>query len=331
MYRMPEGSRSVLMEDNPCSGLTNNHIYITLHNRSIDLRRLGNHLFTIASLYGIAAKNGFVPIIYSKHKTLQDTDLSIPVYPKVCFKDFAKLTLKEASSRIYEHSTSNLRAHFANSFLSDSTENHSFAKNWNQNVLIELVGDFQSWQYFEHYSVSSVLKFNSAINTQATQIFQQLLHKLIQNNISRHKYENVVTIGIHIRRGDMLTNKYKLQGYVVPPSEYFYRAFALYENQLFPNKHLYFIVCSDDLDWTMRNIRRKNLDYCPYDGSASLDMAILSLCNHSIISFGTFSWWAGYLAHGTVVYYRDWIRPGSFLSRMVHVEDVYPLHWIPLK
>jgi galactoside 2-L-fucosyltransferase 1/2 len=35
--------------------------------------------------------------------------------------------------------------------------------------------------------------------------------------------------------------------------------------------------------------------------SVGHDLAVMSLCNHTIISHGTFSFWAGFLAGGSVI------------------------------
>ncbi|GFN76595.1 galactoside 2-alpha-l-fucosyltransferase [Plakobranchus ocellatus] len=46
---------------------------------------------------------------------------------------------------------------------------------------------------------------------------------------------------------------------------------------------------------------------------AAVDLAVLSLVDHSIISVGAFSWWAGFLARGTVVYYGQFVDADSKL------------------
>ena len=46
------------------------------------------------------------------------------------------------------------------------------------------------------------------------------------------------------------------------------------------------------------------------------DLALMSLCNHTIVSHGTFSFWAGYLAGGYV------IRPEHFQEYRYCVENL---------
>jgi len=45
--------------------------------------------------------------------------------------------------------------------------------------------------------------------------------------------------------------------------------------------------------------KRRIESYCQFCKSAVRDMAILSLCNHSIVTYGTFSFWSSYLKPST--------------------------------
>ena len=36
------------------------------------------------------------------------------------------------------------------------------------------------------------------------------------------------------------------------------------------------------------------------------DMAVMSLCNHTILSYGTFGYWSGFLAGGSVIEPQLW-------------------------
>jgi len=60
------------------------------------------------------------------------------------------------------------------------------------------------------------------------------------------------------------------------------------------------------------------------------DMAILTMCQHTIITVGTFGWWAAWLTNGTTVYYKDWPHRGSLLAAANSHADYFPPHWIPL-
>lgn len=62
-----------------------------------------------------------------------------------------------------------------------------------------------------------------------------------------------------------------------------------------------------------------------------VDLAALVYCNHTIMSTGTFSWWAAYLADGDAVYYGDWPKPGSVLQKIVQKEDFFLEKWTAMR
>jgi len=62
--------------------------------------------------------------------------------------------------------------------------------------------------------------------------------------------------------------------------------------------------------------------------SAGKDMAILSSCQHVIMSTGSYGWWAAWLAGGTTIYYSDWPRKGSELDGITNHEDLFLPNWI---
>jgi Glycosyl transferase family 11 len=64
--------------------------------------------------------------------------------------------------------------------------------------------------------------------------------------------------------------------------------------------------------------------------SGEVDLAILSKCNHTIMTVGTYGWWAGFLSGGITTYYKDFPRQNSYLSSTFSKEDFFPPHWIAL-
>jgi galactoside 2-L-fucosyltransferase 1/2 len=94
----------------------------------------------------------------------------------------------------------------------------------------------------------------------------------------------------------------------------------------YPNA--FFIVASDDMKWAKENLNSR-ASMSPFQNNF-YDLALLANCQHSIISSGTFSWWAGWLANGTTIYYEDYPRKGSSLSKGLDRSDYYYKDWIPL-
>lgn len=56
-------------------------------------------------------------------------------------------------------------------------------------------------------------------------------------------------------------------------------------------------------------------------------MALITLCNHTIISTGTFSWWSSYLANGNVIFYGGWPAKNSTLEKFVNKTDFFLPSW----
>lgn len=57
-------------------------------------------------------------------------------------------------------------------------------------------------------------------------------------------------------------------------------------------------------------------------------MATLIMCNHTIASTITFSWWSAYLTGGEVIYYKDWPTKNSQLEKTVVKKEYFPSSWI---
>ena len=82
--------------------------------------------------------------------------------------------------------------------------------------------------------------------------------------------------------------------------------------ELFREKYrrVVFIYVSDDMDWGREKIKKrlKSKDFYLAGSlldpqlaslpklSAAYDLSLLTLCNHTITSYGTYSFWAGFLA-----------------------------------
>ena len=60
------------------------------------------------------------------------------------------------------------------------------------------------------------------------------------------------------------------------------------------------------------------------------DLALLSQCNHTIMTVGTFGWWAGYLAGGITVYYNNFPAKNSVLYFQFREKEFFPPDWIGL-
>jgi galactoside 2-L-fucosyltransferase 1/2 len=62
----------------------------------------------------------------------------------------------------------------------------------------------------------------------------------------------------------------------------------------------------------------------------NIDLAILTMCDHTIITSGSFGWWAGWLAGGMVVYYKGFPKPNTSMGNCLNHSDYYLPNWIPM-
>jgi len=121
-------------------------------------------------------------------------------------------------------------------------------------------------------------------------------------------------------------------GYTTPDAHYFASAMRYFVDRF---ERVQFVVASNDVDWCRRNLdhfsttqqRHVNVTYLRHQ-SRGHDFAVLASCQHSIMSTGTYGWWAAWLARGITIYYADWPRNGSELASKFSREDFFLPSWI---
>jgi galactoside 2-L-fucosyltransferase 1/2 len=191
-------------------------------------------------------------------------------------------------------------------FLPDMLEPNAFKH-------IELRGYWQSYLYFDAYRdeirelytgrSDTLLKlskyfFNTTKNDcQICLIPPHKSHNELRQFI--RTYYNITWIGIHIRRWDFRVLNY------ASDEQYIYRAIAYYKRRYYNHK-IRFLVASDDKQYChnlFTNEQKSNQIFIlPNYFTHADDLIALSFCHHSIVTGGTYSFWAGYLAGGEVIH-----------------------------
>ena len=127
--------------------------------------------------------------------------------------------------------------------------------------------------------------------------------------------ERLVVVGVHARRGDKLrvwwqSNMMKdnLGRY---EGKFFRRSMEiLREKYNSDTSQVVFIVTSDNVAWTKTQLGNYSDTFfsgdfirAPPTGPTSLgvDLALLSLANHTVMDYGTFGLWGGLLAGGDII------------------------------
>ena len=133
-------------------------------------------------------------------------------------------------------------------------------------------------------------------------------HQLLKKQIAQLNF--TTWIGIHVRRSDFKGLQF------ASSDEYLFSAINYYTS-LYPNAH--FLVASDDKPYCKNLFRNySNIFVTPASFSSGYDLIALSVCQHSIITGGTFSWWSAYLTNGQVMH--DKVYPSGCERR----EYYYP-------
>ncbi|XP_067653293.1 galactoside alpha-(1,2)-fucosyltransferase 2-like [Haliotis asinina] len=181
---------------------------------------------------------------------------------------------------------------------------------------VEILGYLQSWKYF--HSIGDSIRKEFVFRRKYIDLSRQCLEKYTS------KHSNRTVVGIHVRRTDMVSGR--KSGYVPAPLSYIQKAVAHMKTK-FHNP--LFLIATDDKNWCRQNVVSPDIILME-NSDPFVDFATLTLCDHMIMTVGTYGWWAAWLGNGYAVYYRDFPRPGSVLARNLIKEDHFLPHWVPL-
>ncbi|XP_067660637.1 galactoside alpha-(1,2)-fucosyltransferase 2-like [Haliotis asinina] len=269
------------------------------------LGRLGNVMFVYASSYGIAT--------YNNRTLIMDTGFMLTNYfnLNVQLVDDFECVIKGTKGLDARHDCA-----FDESLM-------HIAKG--ENVCFQSY--LQSYKYFEHVqdSIKKQFTFKKDINDKAVDIINGAINTFHKRNATV-KDTRPVLVGVHVRRGDMVKNSF---GYAVATPEYLGNASKYYRDK-YPNT--LFIVCSNGMTWTKKHFVGDDVFYVE-GNTFDVDLAVLVNCDHSLTTVGSFSWWAGFLAGGEVVYYQWPAVEKSGLRRHFSADytDFFPPRWIGMK
>lgn len=173
-----------------------------------------------------------------------------------------------------------------------------------------LNGYFQSEKYFEKYREEIRLLFSPPLSL---------------NNYLLKKYEflfNYNLVSMHIRHGD----------YALYPKhhpmlnlKYYNEAARYFEGKY---KDIKFLIFSDDISWCKDNFDHSKCVFI--EERDYIELYLMSMCDHNIISNSSFSWWAAWLdvnGHKD----KEIIAPKNWFGedyKNMSTEDLIPKKWI---
>ncbi|KAL3864730.1 hypothetical protein ACJMK2_006387 [Sinanodonta woodiana] len=269
--------------------------------------RLGNTMFQYATAYGIS--------------TEKDLRVIIPSVSLIAKTFIVDADMPENATRVCSTFPVLYEPHNA---WGIHIQSFSFGIYGNSSVCMR--GYFQSYKYFNHAKNAikqQFMSFKEETRIKAATILQEARRYYLANLNAT----NVTLIGVHVRRGDKLAGAETLLGQTIAPREYFVKAMD-YFNSKYNNS--VFIICGENQTWAKENIQPTySVIFLNQSSTPDVDLAILAMCDHMIMSIGSYSWWAAYLNAGEVIYYKDWIIPGSYVSKGFKHDDYFPPQWIP--
>jgi len=141
----------------------------------------------------------------------------------------------------------------------------------------------------------------------------------------------VTWVGIHIRRTDFLTF-FKID----TSMEYLTSAMNYYRRKYFNCR---FLIASDDKEYAKKNLGSySDVFITPQTFHSGDDLAALALCEHTIVTAGTYGWWAAWLAGGNVIHdlnypvpFQNCIKEHYFPPWFLFPHNSSSLRWKPPK
>lgn len=329
----PTPTRTTTPEPDPSCGYLVRHFWDG---------RLGSQMFVYASFFGQlmrfntrANKTAFIRVS-GRPSSLDGIfeDLSIPqkAYPQDWFKRRNFTTVGEK-------------------YGCCSYDSSGLEKMQCDSKNLYITGYRSNYQYFAGYEeqIKKEFTFKPRIRDMCYQRFNQTLN---DNNMD---YMNCITVGVHLRRGDFARNDKMNFGHMPAKFDYLQRAVRYFETLTYINSDntipalldptikndscLAFLIFGNDFAWNINaslnlellNPRATRLIVMDHTKSEpALDLCMMSLCEHQIISAGTFSWWAGFFSRGIVVHQKEFARVGSMHYKEYNPDQYFPKHWIAL-
>lgn len=132
--------------------------------------------------------------------------------------------------------------------------------------------------------------------------------------------DSKVKIGVHIRRGDYISNPKAASKLGIQPLKYYIDNLSMFRRK-FPSSKFY--VFSDDIHWARSKLSSffNEIYFCEGKKmNAASDLQMLSQCDHFVLSNSTFGWWGAYLSKNfnpTVIYPKVWFSDGSSMSGLI--------------
>ena len=259
------------------------------------LGQLGNQMFQVAALRGIAANN--------------DYNYCFPVHGQVVRDSLGNNLRVDIQNAFTLQNVNPLNIQFIDP---DRPVMNEDGFHFNEGIFnecpdwVDLRGFFQTEKYFAHVSdmIREMFTFRPDIIDPARQMVEGL---------------NKTPVALHIRRGDFLRNSGNHHNLELEWYANALNKFDLQGRQV--------AIFSDDPEWCKKQELFEDDDtFLISEGNSHYtDLAMMSLCSGHIIANSTFSWWGAWLANSQeVIAPSKWFGPDN---SHLDTKDLYPEHW----
>lgn len=143
---------------------------------------------------------------------------------------------------------------------------------------------------------------------------------------ARH-IERSLSVSIHVRRGDYVSNPATRKFHGVCTLEYYREAIDLMKSRM---ENPVFFVFTDDQQWVKRNLSchcKLIFVDCNDEHNAHQDLRLMYKCRHNIIANSSFSWWGAWLNPNDQ---KIVIAPKKWFAAPVDTEGLIPKKWLLL-
>lgn len=270
--------------------------------------RMGNQMFEVAALLSIAHVNGMKAFLEA------DSDLiGLFEMPDVLIKPVGKC---EGLPVLHEKN----RSVFDMSFTHFDRGRHGD---------VSIAGYFQSWRYFHHHdNISDIVRRQFTLRPSIRQLAVEALTKaIVSQRTSMDLINSSTFVALHVRRNDMMNPDRKKMGNNVAPESYIKNAQNFFRRRF---RDVLFIAGSDDMSWVKSNIPSFDTVYLE-GNSGAVDFAVLSMCEHTIFTVGTFGWWAAWLSNGKAIYYKHQFDSNAAPQQFMNIHDYMYPPWIAME
>ncbi len=178
---------------------------------------------------------------------------------------------------------------------------------------IYLDGVWQMEKYFKN--IGDVVKKDFTLKNKPGEHYERALSQILNAN----------AVAVHVRRGDLVTNKKTSALFGTCPVSFYREAVEILAGKI---KEPVFFVFSDDIGWAKENLK---LRFPTHFVSNNIikdqeELILMSKCRHDIIADSTFSWWGAWLNENPgkiIIAPKEWV-----LDPTINTKDVIPEGWL---